>query len=102
MCDNIWDSLLSELDSSDLAELVFGLLLGDSVDGESTLGVVDETEVLASLLNGDDIHETSWECGVGSGLSVDLDKSLHENGLDFSAVQSILETVAQEDTVPRS
>lgn len=97
VCDEVWDSLLSELDSSDLAQLVLGLLRGDSVDGESSLGVVDQTEVLAGLLESDDIHEATWEGRVGPDLSVDLDEALHDDSLDFPGVQGVLETVSQED-----
>lgn len=49
------NSLGSELDFLDLEELVGSLLSGDSVDGESTFDVVEESEVFTRLLNGDDI-----------------------------------------------
>lgn len=95
--DEVGDSLLADLDSLDLTELVSSLLIGDSVDGKSALDVVDKSEVLTSLLELDDIHEASGEGGVGSDLAVDLDQSLHENGVDLSTVQGVLETVSQED-----
>jgi hypothetical protein len=95
--DEVGDTLLANLDSLDLAELVSSLLIGDSVDGKSALDVVDKSEVLAGLLELDDIHEASGESGVGSDLAVDLDQSLHENGVNLSAVQGVLETVSQED-----
>ncbi len=53
--DDVRNSLGTELVSTDLEELEAGLLWGDSVDGESTLDVVKETEVLAGSLEGDDI-----------------------------------------------
>ena len=49
------NTLGSELNLLDLEELVSGLLLRDSVDGEATLDVVKETEVLSRLLDRDDI-----------------------------------------------
>lgn len=97
MRDQEWDSTATKLDTLDLAQLVLGLLVLDSVDGESTLGIVDETEVLASLLNGDDVHEAGGEGGIGADLAVDLDKSLHQDGLDLAVVESILESVSDED-----
>jgi hypothetical protein len=39
----------------DLEELVGGFFGGDAVDGESTLDVVEKTEVLVGLFDGDDI-----------------------------------------------
>lgn len=95
--NKVGDTLLAHLDSLDLSELVSSLLIGDSVDGKSALDVVDKSEVLASLLELDDIHETGREGRVGSDLTVDLDESLHQNGVDLSAVESVLESVSQED-----
>ena len=42
-------------------------------------------------------HETSRVGAVSADLSVNLDKTLHEDVLNFLAVQSVLQTVAQED-----
>ena len=87
-----WDPALSELNTLDLAELVFGLLSLDTVDGETALGVVDQAEVLASLLDGDDIHETGRVVGVGADLAVDLDQALHHDRLDLTTVEGVLQT----------
>lgn len=81
--DEVWDTLGAKLDTLDLAELVAGLGLRDAVDGEAPLGVVDEAEVLAGLLDGDDVHESSGVGGVSADLSVDLDQALHDDGLDL-------------------
>lgn len=44
-------SIVAEL----LSDAYLGLLWSDTVDGEAALDVVDQTELLASLLDGDDI-----------------------------------------------
>jgi hypothetical protein len=62
----------------------------NSVDGEAALGVVDKTEVLASLLDANDIHEAGWVCGIGTDLAINLDQALHDNGLGLAGVESIL------------
>ena len=67
------------------------------MDGEPALDIVDEPEVLAGLLNLDDIHESSGELGIGPDLAVNLDQPLLEDGLDLLAGQRIAEPVAQED-----
>jgi len=95
--DQEWDSALAQLHPLDLSKLVFRLLSLDSVDGETTLGVVDQTEVLASLLDADDVHEASWVGGIGADLAIDLDQALHNNRLRLTRVESILETVSDED-----
>lgn len=97
MRDQEWDSSSSELDSLDLAKLVLRLCSLDSVDGEAALGIVDQAEVLASLVDRNHIHVASWVCCVRSNLSIDLDQALHDDGLGFSAVESILETISDED-----
>ena len=59
MGDNEWDTLGANTGLLDLAELVSGFLWSDTVDGEATLNVVKETEVLARLLKRNDICPTS-------------------------------------------
>lgn len=88
-----WDPALAELNTLDLAQLELGLLSLDTVDGEAALGVVDETEVLAGLLERDDVHEASGVGGVGADLAVNLDQALHHDGLDLTTVQGVLETM---------
>lgn len=92
-----WDPALAELHPLDLAELVISLLGLDTVDGEAALGVVDETEVLASLLDADDVHEAGGVGRVSADLAVDLDETLHHDRLGLAAIESVLETVADED-----
>lgn len=88
--DQEWDSALAQLHSLDLSKLVFGLLFLNAVDGEATLGIVDETEVFLGLLNADNIHEASGVCSVGSNLAINLDQALHDNGLGLARVEGIL------------
>ena len=113
--ENVRDSLGSELVSSDFAEFEVGLFGGDSVDGETTFDVVEESEVLAGSLNGDDIcrlcsakydnlekqssrtHEASRVSIIGPDLPVDFDQSLLDDSSDFSPVQSVLEPVTEKD-----
>lgn len=84
--DEVWYALGTKLYTLDLRQLVPGLGLGDAVDRETSLGVVDEAEVLTSLVDGDHIHEAGGVCGVGADLTVNLDEALHDNCLDLSIV----------------
>lgn len=90
MRNQVGNAALAKLDALDLAELVLCLLSGDAVDGETALGVVDQAEVLAGLLDGDDVHETGGEGGIGADLAVDLDEALLDDGLDLVTVKSVL------------
>jgi hypothetical protein len=95
--DQEWDAALAELYPLDLAQLVGSLLLLDAVDSVSALGIVDEAEVLASLLEGNDVHEAGGVGDIGADLAVNLDEALHKDGPCLAEVQGILEAVADED-----
>ena len=88
-----WDAALAKLYSLDLAQLVLCLLFSDAVDGETALGVVDEAEVLASLLDGDDVHEAGWVGRIGADFAIDLDQALHDNRLGLAAIEGVLQAV---------
>lgn len=97
MRNQVGNSALAKLDALDLAELVLSLLVCYPVDGEAALGVVDQAEVLAGLLDGDDVHQSRGKGGVSADLAVDLDQTLHEDGVDLASVERILQAVAEED-----
>lgn len=94
-----WDAALAQLYSLDLAQLVLCLLFGDAVDGETALGVVDETEVLACLLDGDDVHVAGWVGRIGADLAIDLDQALHDNRLGLAAIEGVLQTIGEDMSV---
>lgn len=54
------------------------------MDGETTFNVVDQAEMLASLFNGDNIHESGWEVAVSANFTVNFDQTLHDNLGDIS------------------
>lgn len=87
-----WDSSFAQLYPLDFAQFVLCLFSSDAMDGEATLGIVDESEVLPSLLDSDNVHETGRECSIGSDLPVDLNEALHDNGLGFSRVEGIFQS----------
>ena len=97
MRDQEWDATSTELYSLDFSKLVLCFSSLYSVNGKSTFGVVDQSEVLAGLLDGDDIHEAGRVGHVGADLAIDLDQALHEDGLGLAVVQRILEAVANKD-----
>jgi len=97
VCDNVGHSVLSDQASVDTAQLECSLLRGDSVDGESSLGVVEKTEGLVGGLDGDDVHETGRVGGVSSNLVVDLDVSLLDDNVSLTSGQSVLQSVSEEN-----
>ncbi len=62
---------------------------------EAPLHVVDDPEVLAGLLNLDDVHEAGGEPGVSPHLAVNLDQALLDNRLDLLHGQGVFQTVPE-------
>ena len=67
------------------------------MNSKATLGVVDQTEILSSLVNADDIHKARWVGHVGSDLAVDLNEPLHADLLYFVSREGVLQSVPQEN-----
>ena len=95
--DGVRDLVVTHEGLGDLAKLERGLLLLDLVNGETSLGCPQKSEVLVGLINVDNIHKTSGESHVGSDLSVNLDELLHNDHLSLVVGQSVLQSVAKQD-----
>lgn len=81
---------------SHLKELESGFGVGDSVESESSLDIVQKTEVLVGFWDGDDILETGWVVKVSSDFVVNLDEASHDDHHGFLTSQSVLKTVSQD------
>mmetsp|Transcript_7354 Transcript_7354/g.16916 ORF Transcript_7354/g.16916 Transcript_7354/m.16916 type:complete len:218 (+) Transcript_7354:221-874(+) len=77
------------------AKLVCSLLLGDLVEDEPALGVVEKSEVLLCLLNLHHVHEAGRVEHVRPHLAVYLDEPLHHDHLHLSVRQRILQALTQ-------
>ena len=95
--DEDGDLLAGDEDLVDAAELVGGLLAVDAVEDEAALGVEEEAEAVAGLLELDDVHEAGGVVEVGADLAVDLDAALHADLHALLAGQGVLEAVAEDD-----
>lgn len=84
VCDQEWNTLGTQLCLLDLAQFVFSFFSRNTMDGKATLNIVDQTEVFTGLFDGHDIHEASWEIGVGANFAVNLDQTLHHDFGDFT------------------
>lgn len=90
-----WYAALSKLYPLHFAELILRFLAGDAVDCEAALGIVDEAEVLARLLDGDNVHEAGWVGRIGANFAVDFDEALHDDCLGFAGIERVLQTADQ-------
>jgi len=78
-------------------KLVLGFFGRDAVDCEATFDIVKEAEVFTRLLDRDDIHETGGVGLISSDLSVDFDQTLFYYDRNFTASESIFQSVTKED-----
>jgi hypothetical protein len=81
----------------DAAQFEFGLFgVLDLVKNEAALGIVEETEFLGGLVNGDNVHETGRVVEVCANFAVNFNQASLANGHGLFAGQSILKTVFQD------
>merc|ERR1719230_2560904 len=88
--------LRPSLDLAHTTQLILGFSSSYAVDNEPALDIVDDTEVLPSLLNLDNIHKSSGESGISSQLSINFDQSLLADGFHFLHSKGILQPVPKE------
>ena len=77
-------------------DLNLGFLIPDGVKTETTLGVIEKTEVLVSLGDRDNTHETSRVGLISPDFAVNLNMPLHQDGDDFTVGKSILQPVPDD------
>jgi len=100
MGDDVWDRVFADALLLDLAEFELGFLLGDLDGGEASLNIVEDSEVLSGLGDGDDVHETEGESVVSADLVVHSDVSVILIFADLKALvsgESILQSGSEED-----
>ena len=97
--DDVRHVVLAHAPVLDLAELEVSLVSLDFVRLVSALDVMEDSKVLAGLVNSENVHETNWEVGVSAHLVVDLDQtfSVLDDFLHLSGVQGVLQPVLQKD-----
>lgn len=98
MSDNVGDGVGAGGVAEDFAELELGFGGIDFVEDEATLHVVEESVMVAALLDGHNVVVADWEVWVTSGLVVDLDVAslvLHDHD-DFPVVEGVSEAISQE------
>ena len=89
------DSFCAHKDLPHFAQLVLGLLWGDTVNSKATLGVVDQMEILSGLVDADHIPKTSGGGCISSDLAIALNEPLHAGLLYIVSRQDVLKSVPQ-------
>jgi len=96
--DDVWVSIGSQGLLDDLNQFELGFILLKRLKVESSLLIIEDSESIVGLLDGDDIHNSEGESSIGSDLSVDLDLSLLivQDGFDLSEVKSVLQLLLDD------
>jgi len=95
---DVWDLVLAEALLQNLAEFELTFLLVDLDCLEAALHVVEDAEVLAGLVDGNDVHESERETMVSPDSVVNLyvvvlvSADLHR----FHSVEGVLQPLAEE------
>ena len=97
VCNNVWDTLGTNLELVDTEKLEGGFLSFDVVDAETALAVVDDTEEFVGLAELDDIHQTCWITIVCADLAIDLDEAALDDSDGFLSCKSVFKAVTKED-----
>ena len=62
------------------------------MDREPPLGIVDEAEILACLLDRYNVHEAGRISSIGADLPIYLDEALHDDRLGLAGIKSVLQS----------
>lgn len=87
--------LLGLGEALDAAEFVLRLLLADAVKDKAALGVIQKTELLVGLGDGDHVLEASGVVNIGAHLVVDLNLASHGDDQNLAASERITKTVTE-------
>ena len=95
---NVWNLVLAKDLSLDLAELEGSLLSINTVGLEASLDVVENAEVFACLLYGNDVLEPEWESWISPNSVVNLDIGIlvPADSEALLARESVLKSVAEQ------
>mmetsp|Transcript_8106 Transcript_8106/g.32395 ORF Transcript_8106/g.32395 Transcript_8106/m.32395 type:complete len:284 (+) Transcript_8106:117-968(+) len=90
-------ALIPELFALHLAQLVLRLDGFDAVHDESSLVIVNQSEVFIALFDAHDVHDPARVALIHANLPVHLHHALHENRRHFLVRQRVLQAVAKDE-----
>jgi len=95
--DNVRNTFRAYCYFANFEEFVGGFFGSDAVDCEAAFDIVEQAEVFAGFLNGNDVHEAIWVGLISPNFSVNFDQTLLDDGGDFTASQGVFQPVAEKD-----
>jgi hypothetical protein len=89
MSHQMRDSFCAHKDFSHFVQLLVGLLRCNTMNSKVTLSVIDQMEILYSLVNADEIHKPSRVGYISLDFAMNLNEALHANLLHFISCEGI-------------
>ncbi len=98
MGDDVRDGVRTSGMAKDFAELELGFSSINFVENEASLHVIEQSVMLATLFDCDNVVVANWEMWVASDLVVDLDVAslVLNNHDDLAVVEGVSEAASQE------
>jgi len=94
--NQIGDSSWAGGNLNDTAELIFSLFGSDFVEDEATLDVVQDSEIVIGLFDGQDVHEAGWIFDVSADTTINFDETLHDDLGNLTSSKGILELIPED------
>ena len=60
------------------------------MNNKATLGVIDQTKILLSLINADDIHKTNRVDYISADFAINLNECIRDAGVQIHSTQQYL------------
>jgi len=95
MSNQIGNSSRASRNLNNTTELIFSFLRGDLVEDEATLDIVQDSEIVICLFDGQDIHEAGRIFNVSADATIDFDETLHDNLGYFTSSKGVLELIPE-------
>jgi len=96
-CVSVRNATVAESCRANFAQFEVGLSVGNLVSNESSLGIIQKTVVLSDSVDGNNIHETSWESQVCSDSMIYFHNSLFQDIMYFLSSECILQAISDEN-----
>jgi len=93
MSNQIGNSSWAGRNLNNTAELVFSLFRSDLVEDEATLDIVQDSEIVIGLFNGQDVHEAGRIFDVSADTAINFDETLHDDLGNFASSKGVLELI---------
>jgi len=88
--------LLGVINFDDLAKFVFCFFISDTMENEAAFDIIQHTEALIGLVDGDNILKTARIIDISANFAINFNKTTSSNYNNLTSCQGKLQTVAKD------